>query len=550
MDTWKFLAGLGLFLYGLSLMEAITKRSAGRRFKLFLQKNTQSLSKSIIGGTVITGLIQSSSVIILMLMSFVEAGIISFRNALAVLIGSNLGTTVDSWFIATVGFKFNLQAYSLPIIAVTAITMFFSQRRKQLYDMLSFIFSIGILLLGFGFMKDGAEQLVVRFDIARYADANLLFIILAGFMVTVLIQSSSATMAIALTALNAHALTFPAAACIILGSEVGTTIKILLTSIRASVGSRMLAWSDFIFNIFTVIIAFLFLYPIIHFIKNIVGLHDPLIGLVFFQSFINLLSIILFLPFIHSFSKKIERWFLKSGKKGRVGNDPLIDAASPQVIMQKAGNDILISVLNFNNKIFVAAPQLDAHEFISTLRSFTRKHGTTDIEYDLIKEKEGRYLKFYIDLNSEDLDKQEYKNVNNFLSSMRQSIHAAKSAHDIRHDLKMFLSSANDFLFGQSVLAAGDWQKFYHQYLQLFNEQETSLTSDQLLNLKSISNNQYESHKKEIAAALFKHEIEQLDASTLLNVYQEMFSSKKALLRALALLKLADNENETVDTFL
>lgn len=235
-------------------MEQATKKIVGRSFKLFLRNHTNNLLKAILGGTVITGLIQSSSVVILMLMSFVEAGILSFRNALGVLIGSNLGTTVDSWFYATIGFKFNLQSYSLPIIALVSIIMFFTQRRKQLYNSLYFIFSIGILLLGFGFMKEGAEQLVLKFNLTAYADYNLFFILFAGFILTVLIQSSSATIAIALTALHAQALSFPAAACVIIGSEAGTTIKFLISSLQGSPDKRMLAWGDFLFNVFTVII--------------------------------------------------------------------------------------------------------------------------------------------------------------------------------------------------------------------------------------------------------------------------------------------------------
>ena len=191
-----------------------------------------------------------------MLMSFVEAGVISFRNALGLLIGSNLGTTVVSWFIATVGFKFNLQAYSLPIIAITGLIMFFTEKRRQLYDSLYFIFSMGILLLGFGFMKEAAEQLVLKFDIASYAGYNLFFILIIGFFLTVLIQSSAATVAIALTALHAHALAFPAAACLIIGSELGTTIKIVFGSLRGNAESKMLAWGDFFFNLITVIFSF------------------------------------------------------------------------------------------------------------------------------------------------------------------------------------------------------------------------------------------------------------------------------------------------------
>ena len=543
--TWKFLAGLGLFLYGLSLMEQVTQRVAGRPFKLFLRKHTNSLPKAIIGGAFITGLIESSSVVIIMLMSFVNAGIISFQNAFGVLIGSNLGTTIDSWFIGTVGFTINLQSYSLPIIAVTSIGMFFSEKRKGVYNALYFIFSIGILLFGFGFMREGAEQLVVKFNIASYSDINLFLVVLVGFLLTVIIQSSSATMAIALTALHAHALTFPAAAAVVIGSEVGTTIKILFSSIKSSAGSKMLAWGDFVFNLFTATIAFILLFPIIYFIQHIVGIKEPLLGLVFFQSFINLLAIILFLPFIRSFSRRIKRIFLKTK------TDPTntFDKEFPQVaelvpeFMYRAADNILKKVLDFHGKIFDVGMLFNSKGFLPAWHSFTRKHGTTNNEYLSIKETEGDYLKYYSGLNDEFLRKEDIKNVERSLASIRQSIHAAKSVHDIREDLKSFHSSANNYLFHQDDLVRNDWGSFIEVYSGLFSFEHETEVENALLLLKKLSFTQYEKHEKEIKIALYSQEINQIEASTLLNVYQEIFSSKKALIRACAFLKLDSDKN-------
>ncbi|MEO6670326.1 MAG: Na/Pi symporter [Ferruginibacter sp.] len=543
--TWKFLAGLGLFLYGLSLMEQVTKAMAGRPFKLFLRKHTNSLPKAIIGGTFITGLIESSSVIILMLMSFVSAGIISFRNAFGVLIGSNLGTTIDSWFIGTVGFTINLQSYSLPVIALTSIAMFFLEKRKRLHDTLYFIFSLGILLLGFGFMKEGAEQLVIKFNIAAYADLNLLFLVLTGFILTVIIQSSSATVAITLTALHANALSFPAAAAVIIGSEVGTTIKFLFSSIKGSAGSKMLAWGDLFFNLFTAAIAYLFLFPIIYFIQKVVGIREPMLALVFFQSFINLLAIVLFLPFIRPFSNWLERIFSKANGNAEV----VFDKELPQVpelvpaFMIRAANNILTRVLAFHSKIFEAG-MLDGRKgFLPAWNSFTRKHGSTNNEYLRIKETEGDYLKYCSQLNDEFLSKQDFAGVERSLVSIRQCIHAAKSVHDIREDLKVFRSSANTYLFRQDDLIHQDWETFLKAYNKLFQTGIETGIEDALLRLKETSVDRYNQFGKEVMLALSNKEVDQIEASTLLNVYQEMLSSKKALIRACAFLKSSANVN-------
>ena len=531
-----------MFLYGIRLMEQVTKRIAGRSFKLFLRQHTGNLAKAIFGGTIITGLIQSSSVVILMLMSFVEAGVISFRNALGLLIGSNLGTTADSWFIATVGFKFNLQAYSLPIIAITGLIMFFTEKRRQLYDSLYFIFSMGILLLGFGFMKEAAEQLVLKFDIASYAGYNLFFILIIGFFLTVLIQSSAATVAIALTALHAHALAFPAAACLIIGSELGTTIKIVFGSLRGNAESKMLAWGDFFFNLITVIFSFSLLSWIIIFIREIVGIKDPLIGLVFFQSFINLMSIILFLPFIRLFSHWLAKMF---HKKKQVSTDsfniqiPVIPKLAP-VVLHKAGMNILQRVLKFHSKIFGLEVPSHSNILWNKIKTFTRIHGTTDNEYFLIKETEGDVLKYYIALQKDELTKEEYENINRTILAVRQTIHAAKSVYDIKHNLRTFHSSGNNYLFHVYTLFREEWQVFETDCSRLLTEKNEDELRMAVESSMKLAFKQFEANKCSIEKPLEYQKLDKMEASTLLNVYHEILSSKKALLRAVALLNLKE----------
>ena len=131
-------------------MEYVVKHLAGRPFKLFLRRFTTNPVSAIIVGAIITALLQSSSVVALMVLAFTGAGVISFRNALCIIMGSNLGTTLTGWIVATAGFKLNIESWSFPFIAVTSILMFFTQRRDKLYNTFSIVFSLGILFLGLG----------------------------------------------------------------------------------------------------------------------------------------------------------------------------------------------------------------------------------------------------------------------------------------------------------------------------------------------------------------------------------------------------------------
>src|SRR5688572_26974838 len=164
MDTWEFLAGLGLFLYGMTLLEKVLKNLSGRSFKLFLAKYTQRLPYAITGGVLITGLVQSSSVVSLLVLALVEAGTITFRNALGIILGANVGSTFTSWIVATIGFKIEIERYALLVIGVFALAMFFFPDQKRLFNYFRLFFSLGILFLGIGFMKTSSEYFVDNLD--------------------------------------------------------------------------------------------------------------------------------------------------------------------------------------------------------------------------------------------------------------------------------------------------------------------------------------------------------------------------------------------------
>ena len=134
LEPWKFLAGLALFLLGLSFIEASLKNSAGKSFRNFLRYHTKTPIQGILAGTATTALLQSSTVVTLMVLAFVGAGIISLKNALGVIFGSNLGTTFTGWIVATLGFKVDFEAFTLPLIAVGGFMFMFFDKRKRFHE--------------------------------------------------------------------------------------------------------------------------------------------------------------------------------------------------------------------------------------------------------------------------------------------------------------------------------------------------------------------------------------------------------------------------------
>jgi hypothetical protein len=216
---------------------------------------------------------------------------------------------------------------------------------------------------------------------------------------------------------------------------------------------------------------------------------------------------------------------------------PVIPKLAPAVL-KKAGFDLLQRVIDFHNKIFGLAGLQLPKDILKKVRSFTRVHGTTVADYSHIKETEGEVLKYYIALQKNELSKEEYENISRYLSAIRQSIHAAKSMYDIKHNLVAFHSSANNYLFQEYILLQQEWKEFEILCKRLLNEKNEDILRTELENSIKQAFRQFSESKIKIEKPLGNQEMDKVETSTLLNVYHEILSSKKALLRAIALLKL------------
>lgn len=543
MNTWKFLAGLGLFLYGMTLLEYVLKNLSGRSFKLFLRKYTQNLPNAIIGGALITGLIQSSSVVALFVLALVEAGTITFRNALGVILGSNVGSTMTSWIVATVGFKIDIESYALLIVGIFALGMFFVHEQKRLYNHFRLFFSFGILFLGLGFMKDSSEHFVANLDFTAYSQYGLWIFVVIGFAATVLVQSSSATVAVTLTALFAEAIRFPMAVAIVIGSELGTTIKIILASLQGTSDKKRVAWGNFIFNFVTCAVAFIFLSEFIQFIQNGVGIKDPLIGLVFFQTSMNIFTIVFFVPFINVFSNWLSKRFKEKDGKNQSfisANLPVIPDLAIDVLVHESEN-LLKKTLGFLRNIFKLDKKKSNHRGLGSL---VGSHVSVHDLYAKLKQTEGAILEYYTTIQTSGLGEHQFALVNQYIAATRYCIRAAKTMKDIHHNLKDFESTANDTLYNQYQDVQKNWSAFDLEFHNLMDIQNQSSLFEELALVMKEAFRSKQKQTLKIFEILRKKELNEFEISTLMNVHHEMLSVKKSLLRALAHLKLTVTQAE------
>lgn len=537
MNLWLFLAGLGFFIYGMNQLENILKNISGRSLKIFLKKNTGNLIKTIVGSAIITGIVQSSSVVSLITLAFVEAGIISFRNALGVVLGSNLGTTLDSWIVATLGFKFDLLSYSFQLIAISSIGIFLFESRKKIKNIFSLLFALAILFLGLSYMKESAIGLVKDFNLNNYNHLGAFSFVMIGFLLTTIIQSSSATIAIALTAIYANAIDLNSASAIVIGSEVGTTIKIVLWGLKGSLEKKRVAWANFIYNFITAIISFVFLDQLVFLITAVVHIKDPLIGLVLFQSSINLFSIVLFLPFTNLFAKWLEKNITKGNKKLDTyasENLPILSILAIDAFKNESEN-LFQKVLLFT-KTVLCVTENETTEWLERIKSITLKDISYKEEYRRLKKTEGDLILYYTRLHEAEQNSENTTTFVQLLSLIRQCIFASKAIIDIEHNLREFENSANDLMHAQTNYISEEWNNFESQIQNIYRKEDAQEAS---VDLKIMMNEIViydENLKLKVIRQLKKNLVSEIEASTIMNVHRELLSCKKSILNALEII--------------
>jgi phosphate:Na+ symporter len=274
-DFLKLLGSLGMFLYGMKIMSEGLQKIAGNKLRSILSAMTANRFMGIFTGVLITAMIQSSSATTVMVVSFVNAKILSLAQSVSVIMGANIGTTVTAWIISLFGFKVDVAVMVLPLIGFAIPLMFSKRNRNQ--SLAEFIMGFAFLFMGLEFLKTNVPDVQSNPDMLRfltnYSDmgyASILLFVLIGSILTIVVQSSSATVAITLVMCSQGWISFEIACATILGENIGTTITANLAALSANVSAKRAAFAHFMFNVFGVIWTLLLFYPFTRMIASIV----------------------------------------------------------------------------------------------------------------------------------------------------------------------------------------------------------------------------------------------------------------------------------------
>jgi phosphate:Na+ symporter len=303
-DFKEIAAGVSIFLFGMLFLEEGFKAFTGGVLEKLLQKTTDKTWKSLLFGVVSTSIMQSSSLVSVITISFISAGLVTLVGGIGIIFGANIGTTTGAWLVAAFGLKVKISAYAMPMLVFGIVLSF--QKSKYLKGFGAVLAGLGFLFLGIHYMKEGFEAFKGSFDLASLAVEGYLGLFLfagIGAAATVVMQSSHATLVLILTALAASQISYENALALAIGANVGTTITAIIGSLSANVEGKRLAGAHLIFNVVTGVIAIVFISQfvwLVDIISNQVGiaLDNYTMKLAVFHTLFNLTGVIVMVPLI------------------------------------------------------------------------------------------------------------------------------------------------------------------------------------------------------------------------------------------------------------
>ena len=497
----SFLGGLGLFIFAMSLLEDSIKNLGLKKLKDFVKKYTTNIFSSILVGFLITAIIQSSSATTIIVLALVGAGIMPLKNSIGVIFGANIGTTITAWLVTLLGFKVKIALFANPLVAIGALGYLLIENKKY-KNIFLFMVAFGLVFIGLEFMKDSMKEIANSIDLSSYQNYNLFFYILLGIIITTIIQSSSATTAIALTAVASGVIEYKIALALVIGANIGTTITAWLGSIGGSSDKRRVAFIHTIFNLTTGLLVIIMLHPLADFTLKMAE-NDYLIAISLFHTIFNVLGVIVILPFVSILEKGAKK-FIKDKKIIVTKYITNIDTSMPEIVNEALKKEM--------DRFIKKSLKFYLHTFKISSKSFRdEKYLNEFIDYDIASEYE------YLKRLSSEIEKVALE-VNNdeILKLLYKITLSNKEIKDISHNIDEFLFDENEYLT---------------EYILEIREKLVEFAKDFYEWAKSGKNKpEFEEITRDIAVAIKNNEISPYLSITLFNVNNYINNAIKNLI--------------------
>ena len=459
-DSKYIVAGVAVFIIGMQFMEDGFKFFSGGILEKLIANSTNTNSKAIFLGITATAILQSSSLIAIIVISFLSAKIISLAGALGVVFGSAVGTTATTWIVSTLGVKIDIAAFALPMIIFGVIFRFYKNRNFQGFG--NILLGLGFVFLGIGYMKDGFEDLKQGINLAQFAIdgyAGIIVYTLIGAFATVIIQSSSATMALTVTALVTGQIVYINAMAIAVGANIGTATTAALGAIVSNANSKRMAVGLFIFKGITAVITLASLYLMIDFVDYIskylgIKSDDWAMKLAVFHTLFNLVGLIVFSFFIPKLVIFLKKLFVEE-KESYITKPKFLDmevVAVPFAAL-KATRKETIHLYDNASEVLSHAIMLHRHRYIGKSNiSKIVKESSDIIDLNIDEFYESRIKSLYSDIIDystyfiNELDDEKRSYLNDLRNACRDIAESVKNTKELQKNVRKYISSNNSYI--------------------------------------------------------------------------------------------------------
>ena len=558
------LSGIAIFIIGMFFMQDGFKQLSGGILEKLLEKFTSNTLYAILTGFLSTSVVQSSTIITLIVVSFLSAELLTLVQAVGIVFGSNIGSTTTAWIVSSLGVDVKISTYAFPMLVFGVVLRFFKSNGVKGSG--NVLLGLGFIFLGISYMKDGFDIMKNSIDLASYAMEGYLGIIvyiLIGILITVVIQSSAATLAIVITALNADSITYVNAIALAIGANVGTTLTTILASFASNENGKRVALIHFLFNLISATFITIFIFQFINltdFIAPFLGVSDNNYGmkLALFHTIFSVTGVILLTPAISLLVKLSEKLIQKkvsSASKPKYLNQSVL--SNPDASLAALRKEIINLYENCQKAMLHALNIHTTGLTRETLKVQLSKELTiidTDIDEIYQKNLKSLYSEIikFSSFAQENMFDFQHKKTDELKRAAVLLVEVLRDTRDIQRNVNFYLKSKNEYIKEEYNILRKELAEMLIDIntLALLENDSEQLTQLELIKTELVHNDLASS--EELDALIRDDKIKATMATSYMNDSATGYSIQKKLVKVANILFLNDgivkqigDENET-----
>ena len=558
------LSGIAIFIIGMFFMQDGFKQLSGGILEKLLEKFTSNTLYAILTGFLSTSVVQSSTIITLIVVSFLSAELLTLVQAVGIVFGSNVGSTTTAWIVSSLGVDVKISTYAFPMLVFGVVLRFFKSNGVKGTG--NVLLGLGFIFLGISYMKDGFDIMKNSIDLASYAMEGYLGIIvyiLIGILITVVIQSSAATLAIVITALNADSITYVNAIALAIGANVGTTLTTILASFASNENGKRVALIHLLFNLISATFITIFIFQFIDltdFIAPFLGVSDNNYGmkLALFHTIFSVTGVILLTPAISLLVKLSEKLIQKkvsSASKPKYLNQSVL--SNPDASLAALRKEIINLYENCQKAMLHALNIHTTGLTRETLKVQLAKELTiidTDIDEIYQKNLKSLYSEIvkFSSFAQENMFDFQHKKIDELKRAAVLLVEVLRDTRDIQRNVNFYLKSKNEYIKEEYNILRKELAEMLIDIntLALLENDSEQLTQLELIKTELVHNDLASS--EELDALIREDKIKATMATSYMNDSATGYSIQKKLVKVANILFLNDgivkqigDENET-----